>query len=66
MLADPENIEKTFVGVRAVRNDSNEVIPGAFRYRNDDSGDSVTILGGLEADPFRRNNRMQLNVTLRY
>ncbi|MFK5953961.1 MAG: hypothetical protein QM498_12940 [Desulfobacterium sp.] len=47
MLTDPVNIEKIFVDVYAVRNENNEIIPGALCYDTHNSGESVTILGGI-------------------
>ena len=47
LLAKPLLAEAAFDGISAVRDDRNEVIPGALRYHVGEDGPSVAVLGGI-------------------
>jgi hypothetical protein len=47
LLAKPLLAETAFDGISAVRDDHNEVIPGALRYHVGEDGPSVAVLGGI-------------------
>jgi len=47
LLAGPGIAERSFDGVYAVRDEQDEVIPGALCYRTGASGPDVAILGGI-------------------
>jgi len=47
LLAEPGIAERSFDGISAVRDEHNEVIPGALCYRSGAQGPDVAILGGI-------------------
>jgi hypothetical protein len=47
LLADPNLVEREFDGIFAVRDERNEVIPGALRYGVSADGPNVAVLGGI-------------------
>jgi hypothetical protein len=47
LLAGPGIAERRFDGISAVRDERNEVIPGALCYETGVAGPDVAILGGI-------------------
>ena len=47
LLAKPLLAESAIDGISAVRDENNEVIPGALRYRVSVDGPSIAVLGGI-------------------
>ena len=47
LLAEPPWAERSFDGISVVRDEHNEVIPGAVCYATETDGPTVAILGGI-------------------